>query len=500
MKASTKKRSVDVSRANRGPRSPTPKACLPRTLKAHPPPRIMAINRRIANENLTIWSWNCRSLHNKHATLTLYINAALVPPDVICLQEVGARPKTVSGYKLYMDPNTPKIATLVRKELAATCITAPNEETQHLIVTLWPAKKGRPKQVICNIYSPPQDRKAEFSNIFHYLNNKLQPRDRLIITGDFNAWHTTWGYSADRPKGTRLLEAIQRYDYTLPTTPGIPTRIGNSVNRDTNPDLTVTNNATTMRWSVLDDNLGSDHNIVQITYETARRRRLLGKARLTNWTKYREQQEVDGPKPTTIAQWTSYIKGLYDKNTKIYQTTTDAPAIDTHLTHLWEARRGLTKRWRRQKLNKKLRLRIAKITEEVNAYSKELYNNWRTFCDSLKGTLSMKKTWYILRSLLDPSATRTETNATLQRLAGEFQGVCPWCSNHTATLTHITYQCTERPANAVSRLVRSLQTLTTWSWEARLSELALGSQLVTLDQARRAAVASGALQEGSTRD
>lgn len=383
----------------------------------------MAINRRIANENLTIWSWNCRSLHNKHATLTLYIKAALVPPDVICLQEVGARPKTVSGYKLYMDPNTPKIATLVRKELAATCITAPNEETQHLIVTLWPAKKGRPRQVICNIYSPPQDRKAEFSNIFHYLNNKLQPRDRLIITGDFNAWHTTWGYSADRPKGTRLLEAIQRYDYTLLTTPGIPTRIGNSVNRDTTPDLTVTNNAATMRWSVLDDNLGSDHNIVQITYETARLRRPLGKARLTNWTKYREQQEVDGPKPTTIAQWTPYIKGLYDKNTKIYQTTTDAPAIDTHLTHLWEARRGLTKRWRRQKLNKKLRLRIAKITEEVNAYSKELYNNnWRTFCDSLKGTLSTKKTWNILRSLLDPSATRTETNATLQRLAGEFQG------------------------------------------------------------------------------
>ncbi|KAH8009662.1 hypothetical protein HPB51_018959 [Rhipicephalus microplus] len=53
----------------------------------------------------------------------------------------------------------------------------------------------------------------------------------------------------------------------------------------------------------------------------------------------------------------------------------------------------------------------------------ELYNNnWRTFCDSLKGTLSTKKTWNILRSLLDPSATRTETNATLQRLAGEFQG------------------------------------------------------------------------------
>lgn len=252
----------------------------------------------------------------------------------------------------------------------------------------------------------------------------LEPRDRLIITGDFNAWHTTWGYAKDRPKGTRLLEAIQRFDYILLTTPGRPTRMGNSVNRDTTPDLAITNNARAMLWNVLDDTLGSDHNIVEITYETAQLRRPLGKAKITNWTKYREQQEVgNGPKPGTIAGWTRYIKGLYDENTKIYQTTADTPAIDNHLTHLWEARRGLTKRWRRQKLNRKLRLRIAEITEKANAYAKELYhNNWRTFCDSLRGTLSTKKTWNILRSLLDPSTTRTETNATLQRLAGEFQG------------------------------------------------------------------------------
>lgn len=37
-----------------------------------------------------------------------------------------------------------------------------------------------------------------------------------------------------------------------------------------------------------------------------------------------------------------------------------------------------------------------------------------------------------------------------------------------------------------------------WSWEARLSELDLGSQLATLDQARRAAIASETLDEGLT--
>lgn len=258
----TKNQSEDVSIAYRDPRSPMTKTCLPRTLKAQPPPRIIANRRPRTKENLTIWSRNCHSLHNKHATLTLYTQAALIPPDIICLQEVGARPKAITGYRPHIEPNHPKVATLVRKEFAATLATVPHEDTPHHIVTLWPAKKGRPKQVICNLYSPPHDRKAEFGHNFQHLNTTLEPRDRLIITGDFNAWHTTWGYAKDRPKGTRLLEAIKRYDYILLTTPARPTRMGNSVNRDTTPDLAITNNARAMCWNVLDDTLGSDHNIV----------------------------------------------------------------------------------------------------------------------------------------------------------------------------------------------------------------------------------------------
>lgn len=61
------------------------------------------------------------------------------------------------------------------------------------------------------------------------------------------------------------------------------------------------------------------------------------------------------------------------------------------------------------------------------------------------------------------------------------------------TLSHITYQCAERPAHVASGLARSRETLTTWSREARLSELAMVSQLVTLNQARQIAAASRAL-------
>lgn len=70
---------------------------------------------------------------------------------------------------------------------------------------------------------------------------------------------------------------------------------------------------------------------------------------------------------------------------------------------------------------------------------------------------------------------------------------CPWC-DATPTLEHITYQCTQRPEAAISPLCNNDSL--NWSWEARLAELEMGSQLATLDQARRAAVASGALEEG----
>ncbi|KAH7946872.1 hypothetical protein HPB52_005511 [Rhipicephalus sanguineus] len=109
-----------------------------------------------------------------------------------------------------------------------------------------PSKKSAPASTQQNLHHSPPGRGAKSNG---GDQGRTQQASSLL------------GYSADRPKGTRLLEAIQRYDYTLLTTPGIPTRIGNSVNRDTTPDLTITNNAATMRWSVLDDNLGSDHNI-----------------------------------------------------------------------------------------------------------------------------------------------------------------------------------------------------------------------------------------------
>lgn len=104
-------------------------------------------NTILSQENLTLWSWNCRSLKNKHGSLTQYVQAALIPPDVICLQEAGNGSKSITGYRLLTDTADTRVALLVKKDLAVTYDAQYTPEIAAQTLTIWPVKKGRPKVV-----------------------------------------------------------------------------------------------------------------------------------------------------------------------------------------------------------------------------------------------------------------------------------------------------------------------------------------------------------------
>lgn len=91
--------------------------------------------------------------------------------------------------------------------------------------------------------------------------------------------------------------------------------------------------------------------------------------------------------------------------------------------HLWEARRGLTKRWKKQRTNRKIRLRIARLTQEAADYARELsQQNWSQFCTKLQGTLGTRRTWHLLRSLMGTKETKSTTTHQLKRLIHNYQG------------------------------------------------------------------------------
>lgn len=111
------------------------------------------------------------------------------------------------------------------------------------------------------------------------------------------------------------------------------------------------------------------------------------------------------------------------KHTKEITLTEDCPAVDTHLLHLWEARRGLTKRWKKRGTNRKIWVRIARLTKEAAEYAKQLsQQNWSQFCTTLQGTLGTRRTWHLLRSLMGNSESKMATTHKLKRLIHNYQG------------------------------------------------------------------------------
>lgn len=58
--------------------------------------------------------------------------------------------------------------------------------------------------------------------------------------------------------------------------------------------------------------------------------------------------------------------------TKTVQRTEDHPQIDRHLLNLWDNRHKILRKWRKNKLNKRLKCRIDSITKEAQEYADKL--------------------------------------------------------------------------------------------------------------------------------
>lgn len=91
--------------------------------------------------------------------------------------------------------------------------------------------------------------------------------------------------------------------------------------------------------------------------------------------------------------------------------------VDSKLLHMWEAKQSLLKRWKRQRFNRKLRLRIAKLDLQIQEYATQLAcQQWGQVCESMHDNLDNKRTWQLLRHLLDPTTSRTHHNHSINKL------------------------------------------------------------------------------------
>lgn len=245
---------------------------------------------------IRVWQWNCRGFNRKRSNLQLHIQSVETPPDIIALQEPGKAVK-LSGYKVFQNEAGPKTAVLIQRNIPAHRTQFDSVEIPHDLITVLPIKRGGCKLFILNVYSCPRAQNHRFNLLFSLARREAGP-NALIVVGDFNAPHTAWGYSKCTKKGRDLWDQAQIHHFTLESDPTTPTRIGNSAQRDSTPDLTFTLHVKEARWSITDSTLGSDHFIIQTDLTLAHIIKTHPRQKyLTNWGDFRSCREAQKETP-----------------------------------------------------------------------------------------------------------------------------------------------------------------------------------------------------------
>ncbi|KAH7982680.1 hypothetical protein HPB52_006496 [Rhipicephalus sanguineus] len=413
------------------PAPPPPPA--PPEPRKHRPRQHLPLFKMADRSIVTIWQWNCRGFRPKRNHLLLHLQQ-LDPsdaPDIIVLQETHAD-VSLSGYVAYNQVTHhplphPVTAVLTRRTLAVNRHDLPFPAVHHVFLEILPQQREQPSLFILNVYNPP--RSTEDASLLALLRAAAAKaaKSPLLILGDFNVKHPDWGYSKADGPGRRLWQLAHDLNLSLLTDPTQPTRIGNSVCRDTTPDLSFCRSVRDARWSNTHQSLGSDHYVLTIQVLASPSKPRPHTARYTDWDAFRERRLHSATSNIEdLSTWTDQLLADLDAVTASIPTTEDHPATDARLAHLWAARTGLCNRWQKQRHNRRLRRRIAHLDRTIEQHTTALARQqWEQLCSGLSGQLGCKQSWHLLRHLLDPASAKSVARQQLQRVVRAYPGDTP---------------------------------------------------------------------------
>lgn len=329
------------------------------------------------NEAFCIWQWNCRGYLKKKATLQQYIRNSKEKPHIVLLQETLSSQAVLPGFRPVIgNPEGRGVCTLICNKLTHVThdLKIDTGKLEHVMVEIVPGTSNRQSIFILNIYSSPKEQKQGFKTVLKKAVS-IAGKCPLVIAGDFNAPHHTWGYKYNTGKGNRLWQITSELDLTLITDPSLPTRIGTSSCRDSTPDLTFVKNITKPQWVNLAVDLGSDHCILATTFPAERKKQR--EFHYTDWDKFRKlrtEREQDDHRPS-LEQWVKQIKEDIQSVSSTIITDLQVERMDSRLAHLLEAKQALLNRWKGQRLNRRLRKKIAEVNRSVEEHCRTLSSN-----------------------------------------------------------------------------------------------------------------------------
>lgn len=198
---------------------------------------------------------------------------------------------------------------MVNRNLTAARQQFDSVDIHHDLITVYPRKRSDIKIYILNVYSSPKHRGHRFNRLLSLTRKEAGPH-ALVILGDFNAPHTAWGYKKSSAKGKDLWDKIQHHHLNILNDPMTVTRVGNSAQADTSPDLTFTLHTKQDKWNNTGHTLGSDHYIIETVIAHSDRIRYVPRQQtLTEWDDFRTLRENNAEEApiTDIENWTSQL-------------------------------------------------------------------------------------------------------------------------------------------------------------------------------------------------
>ncbi|KAG0425350.1 hypothetical protein HPB47_027482 [Ixodes persulcatus] len=124
---------------------------------------------------------------------------------------------------------------------------------------------------------------------------------------------------------------------------------------------------------------------------------------------------------TDIEAWTKKLQRAATAATREIETTEDTDGkMDSRLAHLIEAKQSITNRWRQQRLNRRLRKKIAELNKKIQEHCTKLSSQqWDDMCHKADKQMHNGATWRLLRHLIDENKVMAGIVQTAIRELGE---------------------------------------------------------------------------------
>jgi len=218
------------------------------------------MTNKTTHSNLTLFQWNCHVIINKRDTLTQICGQF----DILALSETWlSSDKTFflnDFHILRKDGPSNKsggVLLAIKRSVPFTKLDSIFSLDGVLETIAVKITSSYNDIFIISIYRHPSNAPP---SIWEELFNSVPTSGEIIITGDFNAHHTSWGCNRSDSMGNSLFDSSQDFSLSF-INDGTPTYISYFIHSSSVIDLTFVSSGLVpfCSWRSFDDSLGSDY-------------------------------------------------------------------------------------------------------------------------------------------------------------------------------------------------------------------------------------------------